>query len=52
MVSVIVKGDEYIIRFPKKRLLKTLMNFDIAVLIFICSLDRLLKSFDKKMMIE
>lgn len=35
MESYIKKGRDYIKTFPKKRILTTLMNFDIAVLLFI-----------------
>lgn len=35
MESVKAKGDKYINNIPKKRILTTLINFDIAVIIFI-----------------
>ena len=35
MESIKRKGDDYIKSFPKKRILTTLINFDIAVLIFV-----------------
>ena len=34
LFSLKTKGDEYVRKFPKKRILTTLVNFDIAVLVF------------------
>lgn len=35
MKSLMTKGDDYLISFPKRRLLTTLVNFDVAVCVFI-----------------
>ena len=34
MESIIQKGETYIDRFPRHRLLQTLLNFDVAVVCF------------------
>lgn len=42
MLKIKTEGMEYIKKFPRNRLLKTLVNFDIALLVF-CLVNRFLK---------
>lgn len=36
MLKIMTGGKKYLQKYPKKRLLKTLLNFDVAVLLFLC----------------
>lgn len=36
MMKIIQEGDLYLKKYPRNRLLKTLANYDIAVIVFIC----------------